>query len=202
MSLDQYNSLISSMLNQQYVFTKLRAELKGRDRRKYWSCKKFGHLVYNCRNKNEKEKKKPISRNKFEVLLSKVMRYRVKEEVRIRRNETVEEVKCFRCWGIEYFKWECSDIKVEKKKKRDKEVIYVASLQKAQQEERPVYFLWRKVQEYSSIWGILSKSATLEQREQMTRWEVVTFVECGECKYKSTKMYENQGQGFISGEYL
>jgi len=133
------------MLNQQHVFTKLRAELKGRDRRKYWSCKKFGHLVHNCRNKNEKKKKKPISRNKFEVLLSKVMRYRVKEEVRIRRNETVEEVKCFRCWGIEHFKWECSDIKVEKKRKRDKEVIYVASLQKAQQEERPVYFLWRKV---------------------------------------------------------
>jgi len=35
MSLDQYNSLMSSMLNQWYALTKLRAELEERDRRKY-----------------------------------------------------------------------------------------------------------------------------------------------------------------------
>ena len=193
---------MSSMLNQQHIFTKLRVKLEGRDRRKCWSCKKFGHLVHNYRNKNEKEKKKLIPRNKFEVLSSKVMRYRVKEEVRIRRNKTVEEVRCFRYWSIEHFKQEDSNIEVKKKRKRNKEVIYMASLQKTQQEERPVYFLQRKIQEYSSIWGMLPKSAILEQREQMTRWEVVTFVECGEYNYKGTKMYENQGQGFISGEYL
>ena len=33
MSLDQYNSLMSSMLNQWYTLTKLRAELEERDRR-------------------------------------------------------------------------------------------------------------------------------------------------------------------------
>jgi len=34
MSLDQYNSLMNNMLNQQYALTKLRVELEGRNRRK------------------------------------------------------------------------------------------------------------------------------------------------------------------------
>jgi len=55
MSLDQYNSLMSSMLNQQHALTKLRAELEERDEKKCWSCEKFGHLACNCRNKNEEE---------------------------------------------------------------------------------------------------------------------------------------------------
>jgi len=93
---------MSSMLNQQYTLTKLRVELEGRDGRKCWSYKKFGYLACNCRNKNEK-KRKLIPRNKFEVLSSKVMRYGVRKKVRIRRNEIVEEVKCFRYWGIGHF---------------------------------------------------------------------------------------------------
>ena len=36
----------------------------------------------------------------------------------------------------------------------------------------------------------------------MTKWEVVTFVECKGYNYKDTKIYKNQGQGFISGEQL
>ena len=46
------------------------------------------------------------------------MRCRVREEVRIRRNEMIEEVKYFRCWGVGHFKWECPNIEVEKKKRR------------------------------------------------------------------------------------
>ena len=96
MSLDQYNSLMSSILNQQYTLTKLKVELEERDRRKCWSCEKFGYLACNCKNKNEQEKRKLISKNKFEVLLSRVIRCGIKNEVRIRRNETVKEVKCSR----------------------------------------------------------------------------------------------------------
>ena len=96
MSLDQYNSLMSSILNQQYTLTKLKVELEERDRRKYWSCEKFRYLACNCKNKNEQEKRKPISKNKFEVLLSRVMRCGIKNKVRIRRIETVKEVKYFR----------------------------------------------------------------------------------------------------------
>jgi len=46
------------------------------------------------------------------------------------------------------------------------------------------------------------RSAVLEQRGWMTRWEVMTFVECRGCNYKDTKMHENWEQGFISGEHL
>ena len=46
------------------------------------------------------------------------------------------------------------------------------------------------------------RSAALQQRGWITRWEVVTFVECGGCNYKGTKMHENQRQGFISGKHL
>jgi len=72
--------------------------------RKYWSCKKFRYLAYNCRNKNKEKKRKLIPKNKFEVLLSRMIRCGVREKVRIRRNEIVEEVKCFRCWGVRHFK--------------------------------------------------------------------------------------------------
>ena len=54
----------------------------------------------------------------------------MKEEVRIRRNKTVEEVKCFRCWNVMHFKWECPNIEVKRKKKKDKEAVHVASPQK------------------------------------------------------------------------
>jgi len=52
------------------------------------------------------------------------MRCRVREEVRIRRNEMIEEVKYFRCWGVGHFKWECPNIEVEKKRKRNEEACY------------------------------------------------------------------------------
>jgi len=60
------------------------------------------------------------------------MRCRVKEEVKIRRSKMVEEVKCFRCWGIGHFKWEYPNIKVEKERRRSEEVVHVVSPQKAQ----------------------------------------------------------------------
>jgi len=61
-------------------------------------------LAQNCRNKNKKEKKKPIPKNKFKVLLSRVMKCEMKEKVGIRKSKTIEEVKYFRCWGIGHFK--------------------------------------------------------------------------------------------------
>jgi len=152
------------MLNQQHTLTRLRAELEERGERKYWSYKKFGYLVCNYRNKNKKEKERLIPRNKFEVLSSRVIRYRVREKVRIRRNEMVEEIKCFRYWGVGHFKWEYPNIEVEKKRKRDEKVVYTASPQKVQQEKRLVYFLWKKVQKYSSVQGISPRSTALEQR--------------------------------------
>jgi len=59
---------MSSMLNQQWALAKLRIKLEEREGRKCFSCRKFGYLAYNCRNSIGKKKKKPISKNKFEVL--------------------------------------------------------------------------------------------------------------------------------------
>jgi len=67
MSLEQYNNLMSNMLNQRQVLAKLRAELEGREGRLCRQCGKFGHLAWNCRGRKEQEKKK-IGENKFKVL--------------------------------------------------------------------------------------------------------------------------------------
>ena len=135
------------------------------------------------------------------MIASRVIQYRVREEVR--RQETEErEVQCFRYWRIGHYKQECSNIEVEKEKRRSEEVTYAVSLQKTQQEKRPAYFLQRKVQKYSSVWGISLRSTILKQRGQTTKWEVITSVECREYNYKDTKIQRNQEQGFVSGEYL
>ena len=98
MSLEQYNSLMGSMLNQWYALAKLRAEIERREGRVYWRCRKFRHLVCNCKNKKEEEKGKPISQNRFKMIVSRVMQCRVREEVKVRKQKTVEkEVQCFKC---------------------------------------------------------------------------------------------------------
>ena len=104
MFLEQYNSLMSRMLNQWHALTKLRAEIEGREERVCWRCKRFGHLAYNYRNKKGEEKGRLIPQNKFEVIASKVMQCGVREEVKVRRQEIIEEVKCFRYWGVSYLK--------------------------------------------------------------------------------------------------
>jgi len=99
-------------------------------------------LACNCRNKKEEAKRKLVSQNKFEVIVSRVIQYRVKEKVKVRKQETVEEgVQYFRYWKVGHYKWKCPNIKVEKERRRSGEVVYVVSLQKTQQEERLVCFL-------------------------------------------------------------
>ena len=52
----------------------------------------------------------------------------MREEVKIRKQETAEEgVQCFRCQGMEHYKWECPNIK-EKKERKSEEAVYAASL--------------------------------------------------------------------------
>ena len=68
-------------------------------------CKRFGYLTCNCRNKKEEKKNRLIFQNKFKVITSRVMQCGVREEVKVRRQEIMEKVKCFRCWKINYLKY-------------------------------------------------------------------------------------------------
>jgi len=145
MSLEQYNSLMSRILNQWHALAKLRAEIKGKERRVYWGYKRFGHLVCNCRSKKVEKKGKLISQNKFAVIASRVIQYKVREEVKVRRQEMIEEVRCFRCWGNGHLKWKCPNIEIGKKRRRKKEVAHVARPQKIQQQRRLACPIQKKV---------------------------------------------------------
>jgi len=83
MSLGQYNSLMSNIFNQQWTLAKLRAELKGRERKECFNCRKFRHLAHNYRNSIKEEKGKLIPRNKSEVLVNQVIRYEIKKKVKV-----------------------------------------------------------------------------------------------------------------------
>jgi len=80
---------MSNLLKEKHALIKLREELERGKDKLYRSCKEFGHLAYNCRNKKEGEKRTTTSQNKFEVLSSRIMQYKVKKRI-IRRQETVE----------------------------------------------------------------------------------------------------------------
>jgi len=79
MSQTQYKSLISNLLNEKRTLTKLRAELEGRKGKLCRCYKKFGHLARNCRNKERKGKGGATPKNKFEILLSRMMQCGVEE---------------------------------------------------------------------------------------------------------------------------
>jgi len=84
MFLQKYNSLMSNLLKEKHALTKLREELEGRRGNLCKSCKGFGHLAHNCRNKGGEKKGKVVPQNKFEILMSKVMQYGLEERI-IRR---------------------------------------------------------------------------------------------------------------------
>jgi len=67
------------------------------------------------------------------------MQCRVREEIKVRRQEMIEKVRCFRCWSVGHLKWECPNIEVGKKRRREEEAACVARPQKTQQQRRPVH---------------------------------------------------------------
>jgi len=76
---------MNGMLNQWYTLAKLRAEIGGKEGKVYWECRKFRHLVCNCRNRKEEIKRKLISQNKFEIIANRMIQCRVKEEVKVKK---------------------------------------------------------------------------------------------------------------------
>jgi len=95
MSQEQYNALLSNLLREKRALAKLRVELEGRKGKLCQSCRRFGHLAQNCRNRKEEEKGAERPRNKFEILRSRVMQCGV--EKRIVRSTRTVVVRCFKC---------------------------------------------------------------------------------------------------------
>jgi len=85
------------MLKEKQALASLRAQLKGRREREYWSCRKFVYLAHNCRTKKEEKEKREKPQNRYEMLVTRVMQCGVRNEVEVRWQERIEEVKCFRC---------------------------------------------------------------------------------------------------------
>ena len=73
----------------------------------------------------------------------------------------------------------------------------MARPQKVQQERRPVYPIWEKVQEYYREWNMPLEGALLLERRQIIREVVAIYIDCGGCEGKRIQTYENQGQGFL-----
>jgi len=48
---------MSDLLKQKHTLISLRAKLEEKKEQECWSCKGFGHLAQNCRNKGGKEKR-------------------------------------------------------------------------------------------------------------------------------------------------
>jgi len=181
MSLEAYNNILSKMLNTRRALAKMRSELEGREGRRCWGCKQFGHMAKDCRNKGGRvEEKKTIEGNRFEALASRVMQCGVKE---VRRQEAVREVvKCFGCEREGYKKWECP-----KKNERSRK-----------EEVAPEQAVWEKVKRHSRVKGLSPREAVMCMEGWTTPREVVMFMEYRGCNYKGTKTEENQGQGFLN----
>jgi len=86
---------MSNLLKEKCTLAKLRTELEERKGKLCRSCKGFGHLAQNCRNRKGGEKKAEIPQNKFKVLKSRVMQCRIEERaVRSMRTAVVKYFKC------------------------------------------------------------------------------------------------------------
>ena len=54
-------------------------------KRECWKCRKFRYLAYNCRNKKKRKKeKREKPQNKYEALVSRIIRSREREKSVIR----------------------------------------------------------------------------------------------------------------------
>jgi len=124
---------MSNLLKEKCALAKLKEELEGRKKKLCRSCKGFGHLTCNCRDKKEGEKGTTAPQNKFEVLSSRVMQCGVKERI-IKRQEIVE-VECFKYGEKGHKCRECPLWKGERKTQVVEKAAHVAMLQEAQQKE-------------------------------------------------------------------
>jgi len=181
---------MSNLLNEKCALAKLRAELEGRKGKLCRSCKGFGHLAQNCRNRKEEKKGAETPQNKFEVLKSQVMQCGVEE--RIVRSVRAVRVKCFKYREKGH---KCRKCPLWIRRKKGEKAACVARPQEVQQGE------WRR-----SSWETLRKRAewyygpTVPQDAEL--WElgwhgqgaVVTYLKCPRCDKGGCYAEDDRGQ--------
>jgi len=133
---------MSNLLNEKCTLAKLRAELEGRKEKLCRSCKRFGHLARNCRNKNEEGKGATTSQNKFETLSSRVMQCGVEEKVV--RSVRIVVIRCFKCKDERH---KCKECLLWKKEHR----VVCPYKGKAHQEKKPACLERGKAQEVRRV---------------------------------------------------
>ena len=115
-------------------------------------------------------------------------------KIKVRRQEMAEEVKCFRYWKREHYKWKC--LNIEKRRRSKEEAVYMARPQKVQQRKRPVYSIWKKVQKYCRKENIPPKGTLLLERGWIIR-VMATYMDCKGYEDKGVLIYKNQEQEFF-----
>jgi len=161
MSQEQYNALLSNLLREKRALAKLREELEGRKGKLCRSCKGFGHLAQNCRNRKEGEGGAEMPQNKFEILRSRVMQCSMEEKVV--RDARREVVRCFKCREEGHKCRECS--LCEKKVKR----VVHPDEGKAHQEEKKREV--RQVKEEGAVRPVKGKAQ--QEKWKRSSWEVL-----------------------------
>ena len=114
---------MSSLLKEKHALTKLKEKLKRRREKLCRKYKGFRYLAQNYRNKGKKKKERVTLQNKYEVLSSRVIQYRIEE--RITRRQEVVGIKYFKCGERGH---KCRVCLLWKKRKR---VACMVKLQKA-----------------------------------------------------------------------
>ena len=71
--------------------------MEGRKEKMCFEYKKFRHLTHNCRNKEVGEKKTSASQNRFEMLLSRVMKCGLEIRKQKRERKEKEVIWYFKC---------------------------------------------------------------------------------------------------------
>jgi len=201
---------MSTLLKEKRALTKLREELEGRKGKLCRSCKGFGHLAQNCRNRKEGEKGVEMPQNEFEVLKSRVMQCGVEGKM-IRSVRVV--VECSKCGEEGHKCRECPQWKRKEKRvarpREGKAHQGERRLRRVEEEKaaRPIKGEAQQEWRRSSIEELRKKTeehcgkgvpreAQLLELGWMTEEVVVSYLTC---KYgeKGSYIEDNRGQGVI-----